>query len=147
MRNKITAAALSFAAIAATVVGVGQSSADVNFPEAGDRIQYVFVSNKPVNDGIFWYDAFSDDQSFPDPEKDSYTGVRFKDTFVGTDGVTYYRATKTFTSQSTNQIVGGYISADYENEGSNNYVRCAAYVNGEQYSWDSAVGRYATAYC
>jgi hypothetical protein len=140
-------------ALASTVValglfsGVSPASADAEFPTSGDVIRYEFVSNKKLNDSIIWYDAYSDMQMFPDPDTDDYTGVIFNGTFVGTDGVTYYLATRTFTAKSTYQLVGGAVSADYENSDGNNYVRCATYVNGVQTSFENAEGRYATAYC
>ncbi|WP_207844439.1 hypothetical protein [Williamsia soli] len=137
--------------LASTVValglfsGVSPASADVEFPTSGDVIKYVFVSNKPINDSIYWYDAYGDGQSFPE---DPSQRVRFNNTFVGTDGHTYWSTSRTFTSRSTYQLVGGYISADYENDGSgNNYVRCSTFVNGVQTSFEYAEGRYATAYC
>lgn len=147
MFKRVLVAAASIAAACGLLSVVSPASASVEFPEAGDKITYEFVSNKQVVDSIMWYDAYTDLRTFPDPETDSYTGVRFNQTFVGSDGVTYYRAYRQFVSQSSTQLVGGAISADYDNTSGNNYVRCATYVNGVRTSFDYAKGRYATAYC
>lgn len=142
-RKTLAVAAATLATAALTVAGTSPAGADVEYPTTGDTITYEFVSNHQINDSIYWYDADTESQRFPD-EYDQR--VKFNSSFKNENGHTMWLAKRTFTSRSTTQLVGGYVSADYE-QSSQNYVRCATYVNGVQTSFEYATGKYATAYC
>ncbi|MFT4124879.1 MAG: hypothetical protein QM662_01460 [Gordonia sp. (in: high G+C Gram-positive bacteria)] len=141
--KKTIAVTVGVAAATLVALAPGVATASPSEPTTGDTIRYEFISNHQINDSIYWYDAWGDGRRFPE-EVDRK--VRFNSSYRNSDGDRMWIASQTVTARSTHQLVGSYISADYESA-SQNYVACKTYVNGTLVASKYATGKYATAYC